>query len=96
MNERTVPPIDVTDADMEARTARFADMTPSPQPYLDTRISEHEREAFNVIGRGVTEDPTLAPAIAATEGFNRHLYPRRRRARERRRTITQQPRSLFR
>ena len=60
----------MTQADLSDRIARFKDMTPSSEPYLDTRIPEYEREAFNVIGRGVTEDPDLAPAIAATDGFN--------------------------
>ena len=56
--------------EMLARTARFRDLKPSREAFVDTRIPEHERDIFNVIGGGVTEDPTLAPAISAVEGFN--------------------------
>jgi quercetin dioxygenase-like cupin family protein len=51
------------------RTARFAALEPSPVAYLDTRIPEHFRETFNVIGRGVTENADLAPVIPADQ-FN--------------------------
>jgi quercetin dioxygenase-like cupin family protein len=55
---------------MHARTARFDKLRPSAEAFVDTRIPEHERDIYNVIGRGVTEDPGLAPAITAVEGFN--------------------------
>ncbi len=55
---------------MRGRIARFAQLTPSKQAFVDTRIPEHERDIFNVIGRGVTEDPALAPAIAEAQDFN--------------------------
>jgi mannose-6-phosphate isomerase-like protein (cupin superfamily) len=58
-----------TVAEMETRVARFATLRPSKQAYVDTRIPEHERDTFNVIGRGVTEDPDLAPAIADSRYF---------------------------
>ena len=60
----------VTMDEMTARTARFDQLSASTQAFVDTRIPEHERDIFNVIGAGVTEDPELAPAIAAAEGFN--------------------------
>ena len=60
----------VTMDEMTARTARFEQLSASKQAFVDTRISEHERIIFNVIGAGVTEDPDLAPAIASAEGFN--------------------------
>jgi mannose-6-phosphate isomerase-like protein (cupin superfamily) len=60
----------VTQDDMAARTARFDHLTPSKQAFVDTRIPEHARDIFNVIGAGVTEDPVLAPAITAADGFN--------------------------
>ncbi len=56
--------------EMLARTARFKRLRPSKQAFVDTRITEHERDIFNVIGPGVTEDPDLAPAISHAEDFN--------------------------
>lgn len=56
--------------EMLARTARFDRLAPSTQAFVDTRIPGHERDIFNVIGAGVTEDPALKPAITAVEGFN--------------------------
>ena len=56
--------------EMLARTARFAGLRPSKQAFVDTRIPEYERDIFNVIGAGVTEDPDHKPAITAVEGFN--------------------------
>ena len=60
----------VTMDEMAARTARFDSLSASKQAFVDTRIPEHERDIFNVIGIGVTEDPVLAPAITAAECFN--------------------------
>lgn len=56
--------------EMSGRVARFDELRPSKQAFVDTRIPEHVRDIYNVIGRGVTEDPELRPAIAAAEGFN--------------------------
>ena len=56
--------------EMNERVARFEELRPSKQAFVDTRIPEHARDIYNVIGRGVTEDPELRPAIAAAEGFN--------------------------
>ena len=56
--------------EMSGRVARFGELRPSKQAFVDTRIPEHVRDIYNVIGRGVTEDPELRPAIAAAEGFN--------------------------
>ena len=56
--------------EMLARTARFAGLRPSKQAFVDTRIPEYERDIFNVIGAGVTEDPELTPAITAAQDFN--------------------------
>ncbi|MFL2547440.1 MAG: cupin domain-containing protein [Candidatus Rariloculaceae bacterium] len=56
--------------EMEARTARFSELRASPQAFVDTRIPEHVRDIYNVIGRGVTEDPELEPSVTAVEGFN--------------------------
>lgn len=57
-------------ADMRHRIARFADLRPNPQMFVDTRLPEHERELFSVIGPGVSEDRETRPAIAAAEDFN--------------------------
>ena len=56
--------------EMQQRHAKFNDLTPSKEAFVDTRLPEHERNIFNVIGEGVTEDPNLKPAITAVEGFN--------------------------
>ena len=56
--------------EMKKRYAKFSDLNPSKQAFVDTRLPEHERDIFNVIGEGVTEDPDLKPAISAVEGFN--------------------------
>jgi quercetin dioxygenase-like cupin family protein len=60
----------ITPEDLEKRTARFKDLKYSSQGYLDTRIPQHQRNTYNVIGRGVTEDPNLTPAITEAESFN--------------------------
>ncbi len=56
-------------AEMEARTARFDRLKASKQAFVDTRIPEYHRDIYNVIGRGVTEDPALAPAITDARYF---------------------------
>ncbi len=56
--------------DMRKRIARFKDLKPISRGFLDTVIPEHARDVFNVIGRGVTEDPSGAPAIADARDFN--------------------------
>ena len=58
-----------TDA-VENRIARFKELKASPQAFVDTRLPEHIRDIYNVIGPGVTEDPDLAPAIADARDFN--------------------------
>ena len=50
---------------LRARVARFKDLKSSSAAFPDTKIPGHEREIFNVIGRGVTEDQSLQPSIAA-------------------------------
>ncbi len=52
------------------RIARFKELTPSPQAFVDTRLPEHMRDIYNVIGHGVTEDPSLNPAITDAQDFN--------------------------
>jgi mannose-6-phosphate isomerase-like protein (cupin superfamily) len=56
--------------EMMRRVARFKDLKPSRKAFVDSMIPGHEREIFNVIGRGVTEDTTLSPAITDARDFN--------------------------
>ena len=56
--------------EMLARTARFKRLVPSTEAFVDTRLPEYQREIFNVIGEGVTEDAGLKVAITDVEGFN--------------------------
>jgi mannose-6-phosphate isomerase-like protein (cupin superfamily) len=60
----------VSRAEMDKRVARFKDLKPSRQAFVDSLIPGHEREIFNVIGRGVTEDTSLNPAITDARDFN--------------------------
>lgn len=57
-------------ATMESRVARLKTMVPSKVAYVDTVLPGYEREAFNVIGNGVTENKDLVPAIPGDGGFN--------------------------
>ena len=52
------------------RLARFAELKPNPMMFVDTRLPEHARDLFSVIGPGVSEDPATRPAINAGHGFN--------------------------
>ena len=64
--------------EMLKRVARFKDLKPSRQAFVDSLIPGHEREIFNVIGRGVTEDPSASPAIPDARDFNLtlvHAHP---------------------
>lgn len=63
----------ISKAEMLKRVARFNELTSSASAFVDTLIPGHEREIYNVIGRGVTEDPALAPAITAAEDFHMTL-----------------------
>jgi quercetin dioxygenase-like cupin family protein len=62
--------LQVSKAEMLKRVARFKELQPSRQAFVDSLIPGHEREIFNVIGRGVTEDASLRPAITDAQGFN--------------------------
>jgi uncharacterized RmlC-like cupin family protein len=52
------------------RLARFVDLVPSDRPFVDTVIPGHERQNFNVIGKGVTEDAGLEASIIDAQDFN--------------------------
>ncbi|MCC7048370.1 MAG: cupin domain-containing protein [Alphaproteobacteria bacterium] len=63
----------MTDTSLEAlraRVARFKDLQSSSEAFIDTRIPEYNREIYNIIGRGVTEDAKLKPAIEDNRDFN--------------------------
>jgi quercetin dioxygenase-like cupin family protein len=62
--------VQMSKTEMEKRVARFKALTPSTRAFVDTAIPGHERLIFNVIGRGVTEDPSLNPAITDARDFN--------------------------
>ena len=51
--------VHISQAEMLKRTARFNELRASTRAFIDSQIPGHEREIFNVIGRGVTEDTTL-------------------------------------
>ena len=57
-------------ADMLERVALWRDMKPNPQMFVDTRLPEHERDLYSVIGPGVSEDPDTKPAITDAQDFN--------------------------
>lgn len=68
--EEVMASIQISKEEMLTRVARFKDLRPSHQAFIDSRIPGHEREIFNVIGRGVTEDASLKPAITDAQHFN--------------------------
>jgi quercetin dioxygenase-like cupin family protein len=61
--------VDISVEDMLKRVARYKELKGSKQAYVDTRLPEYQRDIFNVIGRGVTEDASLAPAITDARYF---------------------------
>lgn len=62
--------VEIAMDEMLRRVARFKDLRPSRKAFVDSLIPGHEREIFNVIGRGVTEDTSLSPAITDARDFN--------------------------
>ena len=56
--------------DMQARVARYRELKASKQAFVDTRIPEYERDIYNVIGRGVTEDASLSASIEDSRYFS--------------------------
>jgi len=62
--------VQISKEEMLKRVARFKELKPSRKAFVDSLIPGHEREIFNVIGRGVTEDVSLNPAITDARDFN--------------------------
>ena len=57
--------------EMLKRVARFKELKPTTQAFLDTVIPGHERELLQIIGRGVIEDPNaVGPVITNPHDFN--------------------------
>lgn len=70
--------VQISPNEMGKRVARFTQLKPSPRAFVDSLLPGHEREIFNVIGRGVTEDASLNPAISDARDFNLtlvHAHP---------------------
>ena len=61
--------IQLSKDEMLRYVARREDLQPSPIAFIDTVLPGYEREAYNVIGTGVTENAELKAAIPA-DGFN--------------------------
>ncbi len=49
--------------EMMKRVARMKDLKSTSKAFVDTRLPENQREIFDVIGGGVTEDPDSQPEI---------------------------------
>lgn len=52
------------------RVARFKDLEGSSRPMLDAIIPGQEREIYQIIGKGVSEDPEQIIPITDNRGFN--------------------------
>jgi len=60
----------VSREEMEAtRVARFKDLKKFNLAFVDSLLPEHKKKNLKVIGRGVVEDPRMAPPIAEDHGF---------------------------
>jgi len=70
MADFEMPTHEMSKADMLKRVARFKDLKPSKAAFIDTFLPGYEREAFNVIGLGVTENPDVTEAIPSEGDFN--------------------------
>jgi len=60
----------VTKDEMLQRVAKWGAIKPSAMPLIDAVLPEYNREIFNIIGRGVTEDATMDVAIDDAEDFH--------------------------
>jgi uncharacterized RmlC-like cupin family protein len=60
----------VTKEEMLQRVARFDRLTPSARPLVDAVLPQFQREIFQIIGGGVTEDASIKAPITAVEGFH--------------------------
>ena len=60
----------VSREEMLERVAVFRNLTSSSRPLVDAVLPQFNREIFNIIGGGVTEDATMKVPITAVEGFH--------------------------
>jgi uncharacterized RmlC-like cupin family protein len=60
----------VTKEEMLQRVAVFKQLTPSARPLVDAVLPQFQREIFNIIGPGVTEDASMKVPITAVDGFH--------------------------
>ena len=60
----------VTKDEMRKRIAVFRELKSSSMPLIDAVLPQYNREIFNVIGRGVTEDPRMSVAISDARDFH--------------------------
>jgi uncharacterized RmlC-like cupin family protein len=60
----------VTKEEMRRRVAKWGEINPSSIPLIDAVLPEYNRQIFNIIGRGVTEDATMDVAIDDAEDFH--------------------------
>ncbi len=60
----------VTVEEMRKRVAVWKDLKSSSMPLVDAVLPQYQREIFNIIGRGVTEDATMAVAIPDARDFH--------------------------
>jgi mannose-6-phosphate isomerase-like protein (cupin superfamily) len=56
--------------EMLSRTAIFKDLQSSSRPLVDAVLPQYQREIYQIIGSGVTEDPAMQVPITAVEGFH--------------------------
>src|SRR2546429_9730272 len=59
----------VTREEMLQRVARFKELTPSSRPLVDAVLPQFNREIFNVIGGGGTQEASLKGALTAAPGL---------------------------
>lgn len=62
--------VQMSKSEMLKRVARRDELQPSKVAFIDTVLPGYERETFNVIGLGVTENPDVRAAIPGDGGFN--------------------------
>ena len=60
----------VSKEEMLERVAVFKQLTPSARPLVDAVLPQFNREIFNIIGGGVTEDASMKVPITAVDGFH--------------------------
>ena len=62
--------IEMSQDEMSARIARFADQQGNTQLMITQSIPGFQRDIYSVIGKGVSEDAGTQPGIVDSSGFN--------------------------